>query len=87
MYENQSTEPHFILLDKYPEGKTIENAEKEVGPAFDAGMALIMEGKIEEAMEAFGQLPEWFSEVVFFGGTGLIASNETAVTTVNLAPG
>jgi hypothetical protein len=87
VYENQSTEPHFILLDKYPEGKTIENAEKEVGPAFDAGMALIMEGNMEEAMEAFGQLPEWFSEVVFLGGTGLISANKTAVTTLNLDPG
>jgi hypothetical protein len=87
VYENQSTEPHFILLDKYPEGKTIENAEKEVGPAFDAGMALIMEGKMEDAVEAFGQLPEWFSEVVFLGGTGLISANQTAVTTVNLEPG
>jgi len=87
VYENQSTEPHFILLDKYPEGKTIENAEKEVGPAFDAGMALIMEGKMEGAMEAFGKLPEWFSEVVFLGGTGLISANKTTITTVNLQPG
>lgn len=87
VYENQSTEPHFILLDKYPEGATIENAEKEVGPAFDEGMALIIEGKMGEAMEAFGKLPEWFSEVVFLGGTGLISANETAVTTVNLEPG
>ena len=87
VYENQSTEPHFILLDKYPDGKTIENAENEVGPAFDAGMAMIMEGKMEEAMEAFGKLPEWFSEVVFLGGTGLISANETAVTTVKLQPG
>ena len=87
VYENQPTEPHFILLDKYPEGKTIENAEKEVGPAFDAGMALIMEGKMEGAMEAFGKLPEWFSEVVFLGGTGLISANKTAITTVNLQPG
>lgn len=87
VYENQSTEPHFILLDKYPEGKTIENAEKEVGPAFQEGMDFIMEGKTEQAMEAFGKLPEWFSEVVFTGGTGLISDQETAVTTVFLEPG
>jgi len=87
VYENQSTEPHFILFDKYPEGKTIENAEKEVGPAFQEGMNFIMEGKMEEAMEAFGKLPEWFSQVVFTGGTGLVSANETAVTSVNLEPG
>lgn len=87
VYENQSTEPHFILLDKYPEGKTIENAEKEVGPAFQEGIDFIMEGKTEEAMEAFGKLPEWFSDVVFTGGTGMISEQKTAVTTVNLEPG
>ena len=87
VYENQSTEPHFILLDKYPEGKTIEDGAKEVGPAFDEGMALIMEGNVEAAMEAFGKLPEWFSEVVFLGGTGLISPNETAITTLRLQPG
>ncbi len=87
VYENQSTEPHFILLDKYPEGKTIEDAEKEVGPAFQEGMDLIAESKMEQAMEAFGKLPEWFSTVVFSGGTGLISEGKTAVTTVNLKPG
>lgn len=87
VYENQSTEPHFILLDKYPEGITIENAAKEVGPAFDEGVALIMEGKNIEAMEAFGKLPEWFSKVVYSGGTGLISPRQTAISTVNLKPG
>ena len=73
IYENRSTEPHFILLDKYPEGVTIENTIEEVAPAFEEGMSLIMEGKMEESMEAFGKLPEWFSQVVFSGGTGLIS--------------
>jgi hypothetical protein len=87
VYENQSTEPHFILLDKYPEGKTIANGAKEVGPAFEEGMFFIMEGKNEEAMEAFGKLPEWFSKVVYSGGTGLISPRHTAVSTVHLKPG
>lgn len=87
VYKNQSTEPHFILLDKYPEGVTIENAKNEVGPAFEAGMSMIMEGKMDEAMQAFGELPEWFSEVIFSGGTGLISEQKTAITTVNLEPG
>ena len=41
-----------------------------LGPAFDEGMALIMEGNVEAALEAFGKLPEWFSEVVFVGNKG-----------------
>ncbi|MDM9632230.1 hypothetical protein [Robiginitalea aurantiaca] len=87
VYENQSTEPHFILLDKYPEGITIENTIAEVAPAFEEGMSLIMEGKMEESMEAFGKLPEWFSKVIFSGGTGLISAGKTAVTTIKLEPG
>ena len=87
VYENLSTEPHFLLLDKYPEGVTIENTIREVAPAFEEGMSLIMEGKNEEAMEAFGKLPEWFSKVVFTGGTGLISPRHTAKTSVYLPPG
>ena len=86
-YHNESYENHFILLDKYPEGKTIEDGMKEVVPVFQEGMDLIYEGKGEQAMEAFGKLPEWFSQVVYTGGTGLISPGKTAVTMVKLEPG
>ncbi|WP_420399571.1 hypothetical protein [Flagellimonas sp.] len=86
-YKNLSTETHFILVDKYPPGKTSEDAENVIGPIFDAGMKLINEGKTDEAMEVFGQLPEWFSEVQFLGGTGLLSPGETAETTLYLEPG
>jgi hypothetical protein len=62
-YFNLSNETHFFLLDKYPEGKTIENTIKEVGPPFDKGMELINQGKPEEGYAEFAKLPEWFSEV------------------------
>jgi hypothetical protein len=32
-------------------------------------------------------LPEWFSEVVFSGGSGLISPGETSVTTLKIEPG
>lgn len=38
-------------------------------------------------MAEFGKLPEWFSKVVFLGGTGLISPGRTAVTTLDLQPG
>ncbi|WP_431123472.1 hypothetical protein [Flagellimonas flava] len=86
-YKNLSPQTHFILVDKYPPGKTAEDAEKVIGPIFDSGMKLINEGKTDEAMEAFGQLPEWFSEVKFLGGTGLLSPGKTAETTLYLEPG
>lgn len=86
-YKNLSPQTHFILVDKYPSGKTSKDAENVVAPVFDAGMKLINEGMMDQAMEAFGQLPEWFSEVKFLGGTGLLSQGTTGETTLYLEPG
>jgi uncharacterized cupredoxin-like copper-binding protein len=86
-YINKSTEPHFILMDDYPEGKNLEDAKREVMPPFDNGMELINKGKIDEAMAEFGKLPEWFSQIVFTGGSGLISPKQSNTFTVKLLPG
>lgn len=86
-YINKSTQAHFFLLDKYPEGKGLKNTIEEVVPPFDNGMELIMQGKMDEAISEFGKLPEWFSQIVFTGGSGLISPNQTSITTVKLEPG
>ncbi len=86
-YKNASPQTHFFLVDKYPEGKTSEDAEKLVAPVFDNAMKLIMEGKSEEGFAEFAKLPEWFSEVVFMGGSGLVSPGEIAETTIHLEPG
>jgi len=86
-YKNASPQTHFALIDDYPEGKTLDTLKARVIPPFDAGMKLINEGKLEEGYAAFGKLPEWFGEVKFMGGTGLISPNTTTKTTVKLDPG
>lgn len=86
-YQNLSNETHFFLLDKYPEGKTIENTLTDIAPVFGEGMDLINDGKAEEGFAAFGKLPEWYGSIVFSGGTGLIAPKHTAITTLKLDPG
>lgn len=86
-YINKSTEPHFVLFDDYPEGKGEKEAKEVVSPVFEKGMQLIMEGEMEEAMTAFGELPEWFGEIVFVGGSGLISGGEENTFTLNLKPG
>jgi len=86
-YKNLSPQTHFFLVDKYPEGKTSEDAENLVAPVFDSAMKLIMEGKTEEGYAEFAKLPEWFSEVVFVGGSGLLSPNQVGETTLNLIPG
>lgn len=86
-YQNLSNETHFFLLDKYPEGKTIENTLTDVAPVFANGMDLINEGKEEEGFVEFNKLPKWYFDIVFSGGVGLIAPKHTATTTVKLDPG
>jgi len=86
-YKNLSPQTHFFLVDKYPEGKTSEDAENLVAPVFDNAMKLITEGKTEEGYAEFANLPEWFGEVVFVGGSGLLSPNQIGETTLNLKPG
>ncbi|SDG64954.1 hypothetical protein [Psychroflexus sediminis] len=86
-YKNLSPQTHFFLVDKYPEGKTSEDAENLVAPVFDDAMKLIMEGKSEEGYAEFAKLPDWFGEVVFVGGSGLLSPGQTGETTFRLKPG
>ena len=86
-YKNQSNQTHFVLIDKYPEGKSSKDAEELVGPVFDRAMKLISKGKTEEGYAEFANLPEWFSEVVFLGGVGLVSPGQVAETTLHLKPG
>ena len=86
-YTNKSTQTHFFLLDKYPEGKTIEDAHKEVGPPFQNGMDLINDGKPEEGFAEFNKLPAWFFNVIYSGGSGLVSPQKSSLTTIKLEPG
>ncbi len=86
-YKNASPETHFILLERYPEGKSIADTEKEVIPPFQQGMDHILAGESDKALEAFGKLPAWFSEIIFTGGTGMIGPGRVAHSTVYLEPG
>ncbi|GAA3576213.1 hypothetical protein [Snuella lapsa] len=86
-YQNQSNETHFILIEKYPPGKTIDTMETVVVPIFTKGMDLINAGKPDEGFAAFGALPKWFSEIKFLGGVGLTGPGQTSESTIKLDPG
>ncbi|MEC3967073.1 hypothetical protein [Flagellimonas halotolerans] len=87
IYENQSPEVHFVMMDLYPEGITIDNTKAELLPPFDDGMRLIMEDKMDSAMIAFGKIPEWYQQVKFLGGTGLVSPKHKVKSTIHLKPG
>lgn len=85
--DNRSELVHFAIVERLPEGHTVEQAQKEVVPPFQAGMDRLNEGDVDAAMEAFGSLPEWFSDLVFIGGPGLTAGGSSSEATVFLEPG
>ncbi|WP_338358174.1 hypothetical protein [Yeosuana marina] len=86
-YKNASTQTHFFLIDKYPEGITLDSVKARVLPPFDKGMKLINEGNAEEGFAQFGKLPAWFMEMKNYGGSGLISPGLVTETTVKLNPG
>ncbi len=89
-YTNESEIAHFMLIDKMPvyRGEQLTHEDfKEVPPVFTDAMNLINAGKAEEGFAEFSRLPEWFPEVIFSGGVGIISPGETAQTTVYMEPG
>lgn len=86
-YENGTGNPHFFVIEKLPEGKTVEDSKAEVAPLFQEGMDLITEGKFDEAMAVFFSLPAWYWEVVLQGGPGLVSPGMAAESMVYMTPG
>jgi len=86
-YHNRSVQTHFILIDNYPDGITLDSVKQRVLPVFGDGITLINEGNSEEGFAEFAKLPEWFAEVIWPGGVGLISPGHTAETTLKLEPG
>ncbi len=90
-YKNESPWSHFMLVDRMPvyEGKqlTFTDFTKEVPQVFYDAYDLIKAGEMEKGFEEFGNLPAWFSNIVFSGGVGLVSPGETARTTLYLEPG
>lgn len=86
-YINKSEDTHLMVLEKLPEGKILENSKNEILPIFTEGMDLINEGKRAAGLKTFDKLPDWYSEVVFSGGPGLISPFSVSETTLYLEPG
>ncbi|MCS5491007.1 hypothetical protein [Algoriphagus limi] len=86
-YHNNSNQTHFILIDDYPDGITLDSIKARVLPVFGNGMTLLNEGNTDEGFAEFANLPSWFSEVVWRGGVGLVSPEVTTESTLKLDPG
>jgi hypothetical protein len=88
--KNAGAEHHFMLLNRLPEDKTMEDYGREVGTPFNVVWDSLRTGAMDkaEAGQLLGQLlPAWYAAVEQMGGPGLVAGGETGETTVNLEPG
>lgn len=85
--ENVSGMTHFAIVERLPEGITTADQNREVAPPFQEGMNLIAEGDMDGAMAAFGQLPDWFGDIIFMGGPGLVTGDTPISSTLYLEPG
>lgn len=86
-FHNAASMTHFATINRMPEGRGVADHQEEVAPVFQEGMDLLNQGEVDAAMAAFGQLPDWFSEVVLMGGPGFVGPGLTGQTTVYLEPG
>jgi hypothetical protein len=84
---NTSGMTHFALIERMPDDIGIVEQQAQVAPVFQQGLDLLVAGEMDAATQKFGELPEWFGQVVFKGGPGLLGPGRTAETTVNLEPG
>ncbi len=90
-FRNLGAQEHFMSLARLPDGKTLDDYIAEVAAgAFGVAMDPYYKGEVElsAALETLGGLiPEWFGQMVFSGGPGLLAPGLAEDVTVNLEPG
>jgi hypothetical protein len=87
---NAGMAPHFALLSRLPDGKTLVDYRRDVVPAFSEAMKAVVEDKGDRtrAFEVLGaKIPPWFGEVRQMGGPGFIEPGGLAITTAQLEPG
>lgn len=81
--DNQGQQTHFVIMYRLAEGKTIEDQQREVVPAFDDVMAGIRNGEIEKADIGnflVEKIPEWGLQMTYVGGVGLLTPGKTTQT-------
>lgn len=87
-FVNRGMEPHFFVLDQFPEGKTYEDWQNAAS-AFDTVMKARRGGmsKADAGAMLGSMLPPWFASIRQTGGAGIVMPGDTSVVTVKLVPG
>lgn len=89
-FQNDGAEHHMVFMSRLPEGKTVEDYQTDISDQFSVAWDAMMAGEAdgEQALGMiFAGLPEWFPELHFPGGPGLIAPGLSSEVTLYLEPG
>lgn len=86
---NEGREEHFLLLQRLPDGTTLEEYKAEISTPFDSAWHELERGaeKAEAGALLVELLPTWWGDVVQMGGPGFVAPGGVAQTTMSLEPG
>ncbi len=85
-FVNASPMVHFALIDRLPEGVTVEDFNGLM-VAFQAAMDAMNSGDAEAIEAAFGRFPAWVGDLARNGGPGFLSAGMTGEATVYLEPG
>jgi hypothetical protein len=88
-FTNEGEEPHFVFMSRLPEGRTIDDYERELSPVFARAWEAVRGGASpDDALQALtDELPAWFPDLGMVGGPGLAAAGRTTHTVLRLEPG
>jgi hypothetical protein len=89
-FQNTGEEAHMLLMSRLPAGKTIHDYERDLSLQFNRSWEAVRDhGASEEAAleMLFSSLPEWFPELEFVGGPGIVAPGVVSEVTMDLEPG
>ncbi len=88
-FTNEGQEPHFFLLSRLPEGKTVLDYQREVVTVFERAWRELQTGlsKPDAGAMIGANLPEWFGGVIPASGVGMLTPGESGNITVELGAG
>lgn len=89
-YTNEGEESHLLIVARLPDGKTHDDYAGEVVPVFNDLWYELREGDINQEEFLVGleeNLPAWYWNVEFMGGSGIIAPGLTSEISLDLNPG
>lgn len=90
VYENKGQEPHLLTIARLPDGLTFDDYATDLVPPFNnAWYAIRDQGMSQDdaVAQLLAELPEWFADYRYMGGSGLISPGKTNTITVDLEPG